>query len=501
MTKGQGPVAVIDVGSNSARVVVVDDRMEGHLEILSSLRIPLHLARETGPGESLGPAAVQATIAAIEEFALIARAAGATRTVAVATAAVRESANAAMLVDAVHRATGITLEVIDGVTEALYGFLGAVHGLPVQSGAVLDMGGGSTEISTFRDRELRKSWTLPVGSLRLAGEFLLTDPPQRTEVAALAAQVRDRLEQAGVPVLAEGQSLVATGGSVRNLARLHQRQRAYPIERVHGYRMTRSEVRELSSELAAMSSEQRAATPGIKRDRADSIVCGSLALVAIMEWTQAVEVTIAGQGLREGLVYAQVGSGLPPTETVRAASVRALASRFSTWSESAAERRVNLTTALSHGVPGRRSLMTELLRHGATLLDIGRSIDYYDRYAHAAGVIAESDLEGFTHEEVASLSAMVRRAGDAGTSYKPFGDLISAEARPRIEQAAVLLALADEIERRTPPGAAPVVRCSSTQQSLVIRTAGGPGWWSEMLDARVRRAFDLRLRVEPEPPD
>ena len=136
-------VAVIDLGSNSARLVVFGFGPLGHLEVLEDAGVPLQLGRDLGERQVFSPAAFERTVATLRDFLAIAGAARADEVIAVATAAVREARNGMDLIEQVREALGLDVEIIDGEAEARYGFLGAVHSLPVERGFVLDIGGRS----------------------------------------------------------------------------------------------------------------------------------------------------------------------------------------------------------------------------------------------------------------------------------------------------------------------------------------------------------------------
>jgi exopolyphosphatase/guanosine-5'-triphosphate,3'-diphosphate pyrophosphatase len=152
------PFAVLDVGSNSARMIVFRLREGEHLDVIEDARAPLRLARELRTGAELGPDAIERTLESLRDFRAVAEGAGADRIVAVATSAVRDALDGHLLLERA-RELGVPLQIIDGDTEARLGFVGAVHDLPVMSGATLDIGGGSAEISRFHDRQLNGTWT------------------------------------------------------------------------------------------------------------------------------------------------------------------------------------------------------------------------------------------------------------------------------------------------------------------------------------------------------
>ncbi|TMD98677.1 MAG: hypothetical protein E6I76_03840 [Chloroflexi bacterium] len=176
------PLAVIDIGSNSGRVAVLALTDDGHLEMLSDARTSLHLIDDVAASGRLSGEAIERVVRSVHDFLCIAATAHAERTVAVATAAVREASNGDELAERLLVETGITLEIIEGADEAHYALVGAVHGLAVEDGMLVDIGGGSLEISRFRGREAVSTWSLPLGAGRLTRGFLTSDPPRPAEL-------------------------------------------------------------------------------------------------------------------------------------------------------------------------------------------------------------------------------------------------------------------------------------------------------------------------------
>jgi exopolyphosphatase/guanosine-5'-triphosphate,3'-diphosphate pyrophosphatase len=183
------PFAVVDIGSNSGRMIVFRLREGEHLDVVEDARAPLRLARELRDSDRLGTDAIDRVIDALRDFLAVAKGAGATRMIAVATSAVRDAADGAELVERAQR-LGIQLQTIDGDHEALLGFYGAVHDLPVTSGVTFDVGGGSAELTSFRSRRLLRSWSMPLGSLRMSDRYLDSDPPTDHETTRASPSSR-----------------------------------------------------------------------------------------------------------------------------------------------------------------------------------------------------------------------------------------------------------------------------------------------------------------------
>jgi len=489
-------VAVIDIGSNSGRVVVYRPEPAGRFRILAGTRAALRLVREVDGTHGLSAAAIERVLDALRDFKAIAVGAGARRSVAVATAALRDAENAPALLARAREELGVEVRIISGEEEAWYGFLGAVHGLPVEHGVLFDLGGGSMQVSHFQDRTLLRSVSLPLGSLRLSDAFLASDPPRPGEVRRLQAHVREALGRERLAPLAPGESLVGTGGTVRNLAKVDRVSRDYPLTRLHGYLLSRRRVHEIAAMVAARRLKHRRDIPGLNDDRGDSIVGGSLAVQALMDVLEARDVLVSGEGVREGLVLGGPHRMLPPPRTVREASVSALAARFAVWNESAADRRAALAAALQKGLePGAPGDVQEALRHAARLLDVGRSVDFFDRHEHVADMVLATDMAGFSHRDLALLSSVLRHAGDEDTPAKRLSPLVGADDIPAIERAAVVLRVADDIEERCPPGQALTLECRRGPREVTVVVHQLVAWRPRKIAPRFERAFGRALVV------
>jgi exopolyphosphatase/guanosine-5'-triphosphate,3'-diphosphate pyrophosphatase len=497
---GRAPVAVIDLGSNSARIVVFRIAPGGCPEVIADEHAPLRLIRELDGRGRLRRRALERTICALRDFRQVAIGAGAETMIALGTSALREATDTRGLFMRAREESGITVDILDAGAEARAGFLGAVYGLPVRNGLVFDIGGGSLQVTHFRERKLRRTWSLPLGALRLSDRFLSSDPPGAGQCRKLRAYVHGALGRAGVPVLGADEVLIATGGTVRNLAKVDARRREYPIPCLHGYEVTRLHLREITALLTGCKNRARAALPGLSPNRVESIVGGSIVTECILDFCEGARFLVAGQGLREGIVLDRCGIGIPPPHEVRASSVAALFAHFTTCDPHRARRRRNLALALYRSLePRAEPIMTEMLTHAAELLDIGRSVDFYRLQAHSAVIIRASRLLGFSHREVALLSAMVEMAHEAGWNPKRARPLLHEEDHDPLERAGLVLSLASVIEQRLPPGRAARMVSRSLVDAFVVREPALAAWEGLELRARFSKAFGKELRIAAGP--
>jgi exopolyphosphatase/guanosine-5'-triphosphate,3'-diphosphate pyrophosphatase len=490
------PVAVIDIGSNSGRIMVYGREAGGHLCLLAGSRASLRLARGLDKGGRIPQEALERAFLALRDFRSIARGSGARRIVAVGTSALRDAANGPAFIRRVRRELGLRLQLLSGVEEARYGFLGAVGGLPVEDGVLFDLGGGSLQVGRFHGRRLLGAGSLPLGALRVSDAFLRSDPPTAREVRKLRQHARRELEAAGIVELGSGQELVGTGGTLRNLARIDQRASGYPIPRLHGYVLTRGRLREIVGRLLALRAKKRARVGGLTSDRRDSVAGGGLVIETLMEELDAEHVVVSGQGVREGLAMSLARESLGPAETFRRTSLDALAGRFAGWSAERASRRERLVAALAAAVFPRASAeMLEVVRLAARILDIGRTVDFFDRHEHVADLVLATDLGGFSHRQVALLSAVVRQAGDEDAHPRSLAPLVKADDQVAIARAAVLLALADEVTARCAAGTSAGAECRRRGGEVRIVFPALASWGVRGLESRFEQAFSERLRV------
>ena len=495
--------AVIDLGSGSARAVVMQVNPGGGIEIVAQQRVNLNLMSHVDENGVLDQSGVESTVHALEDFALLAGGYGIDTIHAVATAALRESGNAATILNAARDRFGIPLRIIDGTDEAAYCFVGAIHGLPVTDGLLADIGGGSMEVVRFKERAMDWGVSLPLGSLRIANQFHLADLARPEDVHAAYEHVHAELSDAGVPRLEGGDVLVGSGGSVRLLSRLLRGQEPYPIIRMHGYRMDAGSLAGLTRELAAVSQIERAGMAGMNPERAHSVVGGAIAAHALSQFTGAHMMTASGQGLREGMARQPESLprdctvGVPALGAIRMESLTDLVGRFVPRFSQRGRRRAALARNLGVSMwPHDRSDIREALECAAFVLDIGNAIDFYNRSNRTASIIVRTDLPGFTHHESALIAAVLLVS--EGKKLPPRfrrSRLLGAEDIRLINMAGVALTLVDELENRLPFGsAAGQVRFERQHGMLTVNTPA----WSRVAGDEIRERWKATFGEEIE---
>ena len=487
--------AVIDIGSGSARAVVMQVNPGGGIEIVAQQRVSLNLMSHVGIDGVLDSSGVDSAVDALEDFAQVARGFGVRSVHAVGTAALRESVNADAVLEAAEDRFDISLRIIDGADEAAYCFAGAIHGLPVSNGLLADIGGGSTEIVQFTGRAMRSSVSLPLGSLRIANQFRLTDLPNAEDIHAAYEYVHATLCETGVPRLAPDETLVGSGGSVRLISRLDRGREPYPIIKMHGYQIDADHLAEQARGLAAMSGVERSGLNGMNPERSHSIVGGTIVAHTLAQHVNADSILVSGQGLREGLAR-QPGCALgadaatlPSVASVQLASLMDLTRRFAPRFRQRGERRAALAGKIGAAVwgPSERHIRWPL-ECAAYLLDIGNAIDFYNRLNRTASMIVRTDLPGFTHRESAYLAAILHTAERERVPARfRRSRLLTGDDTRLIGQAAVALILADELDNHLPPEyPAGVVHVGRQDGILTVATPA----WSRVTGSRITERWN-----------
>jgi exopolyphosphatase/guanosine-5'-triphosphate,3'-diphosphate pyrophosphatase len=202
--------------------------------------------------------------------------------------------------------------------------------------------------------------------------------------------------------------------------------------------------------------------------------------------------------VREGMGLSLISKQLPDPARTRRVSVMTLTRAFREWDERRAERRRSIASALLRTLlPSAPQELREALDYAAIVLDIGSSIDFFNRHDHVADIVVATDLEGFSHRQIALLSALVRSAGNEDAKATAYAPLLGAEDEAVLEHAAVVLALADDIEERCRAGKPVKLRCMLRRRELLVVVEGLLAWRARPLDVRFERAFGRSLVVRP----
>jgi exopolyphosphatase/guanosine-5'-triphosphate,3'-diphosphate pyrophosphatase len=442
-------VAVIDMGSNSWRLVVFG--YEPHTpwwSLVDEIREPVRVSAGMREEGAIRPERFELALHTAAVFSAFCRASGVNEIEAVATSAIRDAANGPELLERIKEHTGLEPRVISGVEEARYGSLAMVNSTTIEDGLGLDMGGGSIQPIRIEQRRMTEAVSLPLGSVRVSEDFLPGEKATAKGQKAVRRRAAEELEEIS---WWGGGRLVGIGGTIRNLATAAMKRLDLPDIDVQGFRLTRDAVEELIDELAARPASKRGNVRGIKPDRGDVILGGALVLAAAMEagGFEAIEVTEAG--LREGIFFERLLGDRELFEDLRTESVENLAHRFVSDFD-----HVNHVAALSlqmfdglaaAGLHDLGSPERELLWAACILHDIGTAIDYDDHHRHSHYLILNAGLPGFTPRELVLIGLIARYHRKGEPDASELGDLAEKGDARRLRLLCAVIRLAEQFER------------------------------------------------------
>jgi exopolyphosphatase / guanosine-5'-triphosphate,3'-diphosphate pyrophosphatase len=308
-------LATVDVGTNTTLLLVAEGTHPGDVAVLADRAEITRLGRGIGGDGQLGAEGIARTLEVLGEYAATARAHGAP-VLAVGTEALRRAPNAADFLTPAARILGAPVRVIDGDREAELTFAAALASFPEISQApvaVVDIGGGSTEVIVSEQGLVRSRVSLPLGSVSLTERHLSSDPAAPEEIAVLVAEVEQAL-QAIPPRSSGGETLalVGTAGTVTTLCAMALGLTSYDPGRVHGHRLERAELDAQIERLVRSTQVGRERMAGLDPRRADVILAGALILHGITRRLGAGSLLVNDRGIRWGLLYQQLASALAP---------------------------------------------------------------------------------------------------------------------------------------------------------------------------------------------
>jgi exopolyphosphatase/guanosine-5'-triphosphate,3'-diphosphate pyrophosphatase len=441
--------AAIDIGSNSVRLKI--SRLQaGRLKEIHEDREVTRLGEGVFTSGLLAPEAMTETVRVLRRFHRAMQECGTDSVRVVATAALRDARNSRAFLEWVRSTTGWTIEIISGLEEARLIHLGIVSASRLGANSVLlvDLGGGSCELTLSRGGQLRDTVSLPLGAVRLTGEFLQHDPPRKSELKRLSefvareiTRIQDRVKSARVgAIIATSGTAAALVGIGSHLART--RKATY---------VTREMMRRIAKQITRLTLEQRRNVPGIGPRRAEIICAGAVVYAELLERCHLSGFRYSVLGLRDGILAQMAADYDRSTRSGRAIE----SERWESIKRAVEHYRVDLDHALQvrdsalllfsslksvHQLPPE---YREWLSAAAMLYEVGDYVNRNGHHRHTYYIIANSEILGYTPQERRIIGSIARYLGKSRPTPGdgPMNGL-SPEEQENVEKASVLLRIA-----------------------------------------------------------
>ena len=466
---GRQPIiAAIDIGTNSIHMVIV--KIEPALptfSVIAKEKDTVRLGERDPKTGELTPEAIERSLSALRRCKDLADSLNVKEIIAVATSATREAKNGQEFLNQIESELGITVNLISGQEEARRIYLGVLSGVDFgeQPQIIIDIGGGSTELILADIHEPRFLSSTKVGAVRLAREFVTTDPISKEELKYLRAYVRGMLERSVDEIwqnlqLNEVPSLIGTSGTIQTLATIHaiEKYGAAPNP-IGGYQVSREELEKIVQKLAVMTCKERLEVAGIADKRAEIIVPGAIILLEVMTMLNLDSITICEQALREGIIVdwmltrGLIESRLRYQNEVRKRNVIKIAQKYRVeldYSERVADLAISLFEQTKGHLHDWGSQEQELLWAAAILHNCGVYISHSAHHKHSYYLIRNAEMLGFTELELELIANLARyhRKSKPKKKHDHYQKLPNKQYQLMVRQLSAILRLAVALDRR-----------------------------------------------------
>ena len=440
-------------------MIVVKVRPDLSFEVIDREKDMVRLGAGGLDGRSLTPTAIAAALQTLAKFRRVAETHKVDEIVAAATSATREADNGGDFIAEVDRQTGIRIRVISGTEEARLIHLAAGYGVDVggSTAVVVDIGGGSVEVTLGTATQLTLGKSFKVGVIRLTERFVKSDPlsesDERRLVKHLNREMGGHLDQIA---LRGFDRVIGTSGTILSLGALASSEAGARLEDLRNRRVSAKAFHKLRKRLIEYNIEERLAIPGMDPRRADLSVAGSVLFDTILRRLGTEEFTLCDLALREGLVLDYIhrnSARIRKVERypdVRRRSIVELGERCGYWSEHA-QQVARLSLAIfdqTRSVHGLGDGERDLLEYGALLHDIGVHISYERHHRHSYYLIKNGDLRGFDPQEIEVIALIARyhRQGTPKKSHDGYRDLPGSRRRA-VKALSAMVRLAEGLDR------------------------------------------------------
>ncbi|MCL2630617.1 MAG: Ppx/GppA family phosphatase [Firmicutes bacterium] len=503
-------IAIIDLGSNSARLVIAKVLNGGYFYVIDELKEPVRLAQDMDADGYLRPIRIQQTIKTLSTFRSLYESHDVDKVFAYGTSVVRKAKNQKSFIDEVQNSCGIKLQVLSQEEEATYVYNGVINSMDAPKGLIVDIGGGSIKLINYNRRVLNYQDTLPFGAVTLTERFShIIDPIERA--SAIESYVTESLKNLEWLHTIEPESaIIGVGGSIRNLGRISRRIKKYPLDMSHNYSVNYEEFDTIYDTIKPLALEKTSRIKGLSSARADIFPAALSVISAIKQYllghleTRAIR--IAGAGLREGamLRYAHPPVIEKPINDILGHSIYTLLNHFDMNIEHA-EHVFELSMQLFRQLKVLHKLprpFVKILRVASMLHDVGASFKFYDHHKHSMYIILNSNLYGIPQKDLI-MSAIVAgcHAKDTYESLDiaKYLTLLTPEDIEAVKKLGVIVRIAESFDRSC-SDIITGISCDVLGDSVILKTKTTSDASLEIKDAmsvlpEFKKAFKKNLEI------
>ena len=469
-------IAIIDIGSNTARIVIANVLEGGYFNVVDELKEPVRLAKGMETDGYLRPLRIQQMIKTLKTFKNLYESHKVSKVFAYATAAIRRAKNKKTFVDEVLSHCGIKLTVLTQEEEATLVYTGVVNSMDVPRGVIIDIGGASVKMIYYNRRVLLAQDTLPFGAVTLTEKFAeVSDGFERARlIEEYVAEYLAKIDW--LYHLEPDVQLIGVGGSIRNLGKIDRRFKRYPLDMVHNYHISMDNFEGIYNSLKGVDVTKPVRIKGLSSARAEILPAALSIISAFKSTTHFDSMIVSSSGLREGAMfrYSAPSTMEKPLGDVLGHSIYTILSTFNmniAHSEHVFDISLQLYRQLKvlHKLP---RYYIKVLRVASQLHDVGSSFRFYDHARHSFYIILNSNLYGIQQKDLvmaALIAGMHEKQTFEGTEIQPYLSMLTEEDIEAVKKLSVIVRIAECFDRSM-SGAITSITCDILGESVILKT-------------------------------
>ena len=470
-------IAVIDLGSNSARLVVSDIMPSGHFVVVDELKETVRLGQDMERDGFLKPARVAHAVKTLKMFRKLCDSYKVDKVYPIATNAVRRAKNQKSFLEEINSVCGFKFRVLSEEEESTHIYQGVINSLDVPKAVIMDISGSSTQLIHYNRRNVLNRENLPFGTITLSDLFNdpnLTAAQQARNVEAFVTEQFDRI--GWLKEIDPDVQFVGVGGTFRNLAKISRIIKHYPLEMIHNSNVSVGDFEVVYDKVTSRDADKRTRIRGLSVERADIFVSALACVKAFFSVAGFENLVISASGIREGIMFnhAVPSTVEKPITDVMGHSLMTEMLYFGV-NIPHAEHVCNLSIQLYkqlrvlHKLPRQ---YVKVLRIASLLHDSGKGIRFYDHNKHSFYFILNSGLYGVTHRDLV-LAAFVARHQPYDefnvAEWNRYKDIVREEDLVAVMKLSVILRLAESLDR-SGLGAVKTLNCDVLGDSVIMKT-------------------------------
>lgn len=444
-------LAIIDIGSNSMRVLIVKVMNDRNYQFVDELKFIARLGRDMTAQGAIGEEKIKLAIAALSRFKRLCDSNDVSGIVAVATEAVRKASNQKEFVHRVKEEIGIDIRVLSGAEEAYFDYMAVMNSIDIKSALLMDIGGSSTELILVKDRKMEECISIPMGAITLTDKFLSIKGNNQKKIKELEDFLVSNFSKIDWLKEADGMPLIGIGGSYRTVGKIHRNKVNYPFNNPHNYIVPSKDAVDIYDFLKNKEISLHKKVRGISRDRADIFLGAICCIASVIKYCNIKKLCISESGLKQGLLYGKLIKKYPPLiENILDFSLNNIVNNYD-LNKKHLKLVWNFARELCESLSHMFSMKKEdykVLKSSVMLNDCGTLLGLESHEKYSFYIVRSLKVYGLTHRQQIMAAFVV--SGIEENKIKKsdyFGSIINCQDVETIKRLSLILYMAESLDR------------------------------------------------------